>query len=298
MMKIYLFLAIILVLLVPCQTTAQMSIWAGDAGEGSHEFAKEFTRLWKMPGISKGGTFVVKSAPSIRRLEGLLNRRGELAVLDAKTAYEQLSQYPQLGVISVLWPNVLHIISKIEPRSGLTIKTHKNLRLHRNSSYFAALWRETLNRKGITDGQLTWFGRSPNPESLAENQDAMILTAPYPVHELEVLFQNNPDYKLISLGKNLRDQLQKEHTWLVSHELPSGIYYKKKRSLKTVASHPVLISRNDLSSSLAREVLKLLFEQSSSVNVHVLFQNLTIKNNLPFRKKFNFHPESKKYFRF
>ena len=71
------------------------------------------------------------------RLERLLFRQAEFAILDGKSAWELLPQYPQLAVISVLWSNSLQVFgeSNVLLNQDTTV-----LQAHASSLFFVNFW--------------------------------------------------------------------------------------------------------------------------------------------------------------
>ncbi|MGK5092992.1 hypothetical protein WDW89_13365 [Deltaproteobacteria bacterium TL4] len=148
-----------------------LTILSGNPGEGSHEFAIELARLWQAPSLQTEGQLHVATEPNPRfRLEKLLARQANLAILNAQQAYTLLPDYPQLRVLTLLWPNLLYVLGRHAEIKHLEPAIHQTLRLHTNSFYFVQSWLKLAKQAKITPS-ITWFDR---PDFL--NVDSLLKT--------------------------------------------------------------------------------------------------------------------------
>ena len=69
-----------------------------------------------MPGVSFGSDLQpVPVMDGATRLERMRDQRGHLAIINGQEAWQLLPDHPQVKVVSVLWPNVLYLISRLQP---------------------------------------------------------------------------------------------------------------------------------------------------------------------------------------
>ena len=80
----------------------------GSHQTGSNIFGSELTRQWEYIENDIKIKLVKKIEISTKnRLEHINNNKNSLAIIDAKTAFENLKNYPNIRVLSVLWENWL-----------------------------------------------------------------------------------------------------------------------------------------------------------------------------------------------
>ena len=94
---------------------------------------------------------------------------------------------------------MLHIISRHKQLDNLSVSNHLALRIHENSFYFISAWAQLIPDKQAIEDRLYWFGGNAYyANNLNFQEDALILTAPYPVEELRVLLSKKT-HKILPL---------------------------------------------------------------------------------------------------
>ena len=272
----------------------QNIILTGNQGTGSQIFATELVRLWESSEINSKVEMVTH--PVIypkRRLKQLESNRVSIAIIDAKTAHEDLNKYPGLRVLSVLWQNWLYVLGTV-PGQYLTLESTQTLLVHDNSLYFAQVW-----KKLAPQTKLNWFNAGSIPDlSEGFSEEVLMFTAPTPLQEVNDWIEQFPGIHLLSLDQLLVQALSSKNVWLTSQKLPANIFLYQTEPLEGVVWYPVLVVRRDFPNEIAKTVLQLIFSQSESLNPHALFQNLNRSQNITFQEIYNYHPVAKKMFKF
>ena len=286
--RIVLLLVVILrFLLQPVQ--AQTVLLCGNEGTGSHEFGKELVRLWLHYGhLEKQQLLVHPVSDALERLKRLEARQGELAVIDARTAY-YMGKNLQLRVVAVLWPNWLHVVVNQHALSQPSLKLARTVLVHPNAIQAAQVWQSR-----VPEGELVWLEqrhKSISIEGLAE--DAMLLAAPTPVEELQSLLELFETHILASLDEEISKEIRQQAPWWLKWKLKKNTYPSQNKPLTSIASFSMLVSRVDFPDNKVKRLLELIYIQKNRMNPHILFRNLNAKHNRLFRKTFNFHPRSR-----
>ena len=282
------------------QSSPQLLVLAGNPNEGSYEFATELARLWRHPSNETNGVISVKSEtfPSVR-IEKIMSRQGDLAILDAKMTSQLLPLYPKIKVISFLWSNLLHIVSRHNEQKSFDENNHKIIKVHENASSFAEVWSQLLPGNKFSEDRLLWFSREQATQAFLKfNEDALIFTSPYPLQELTMMLKTNRDYQLIPPTPTFMKRLQKAHPWIQSGQIPSGTYPGLKKELSYPISYPALVGRDDLTDTQIEQILTLIFSQKDAINPHILFQHLDVEISQSFKNDYSFHPAAQVFFEF
>ncbi len=274
---------------------AQTVLLSGYPGTGSHEFARELTRIMESSGVTKAESYVVRPVKYAgERLQQLRNRQGDLAIIDAETAHRRMSNGIRLRVLTVLWPNWLHLIVNTLEIPQASFPGVRIVLAHSNAVEAVRTW-----KSDTPEGRYTWLDETPS--AILENgflQDALMIAAPVPVEELRGLLGRFQNLRLISPGDRFARLLRQDFPWWRLWKLPAGSYPGQVEEVQGVARFPVLVSRIDFDSRQAQLVLKRIYSQRMGLNPHVLFRNLDPEQNSIFQKSFHFHPQSRKFFRF
>ncbi|MBF0279648.1 MAG: hypothetical protein HQM13_17750 [SAR324 cluster bacterium] len=220
-----------------------------------------------------------------------------MAILDAKSAHQLLPKYPEIAVISILWPNVLFVISHQLDIEKIQISTPKTIHIHENSDYFVTTWSKLLSSQNYKPDQFHWFHSEESQEILLNLKEGFFLmTAPYLLKELRQLLNTDTSYRLIPIDEMLLSGNQQHYPWLVTSFLPDNLYPSTPQPLPMLTSYPVLVARADTDSYFIEKVLTVLFSQRDLIQPHVLFRFLDPQKNQLF-KNYPFHRVSKQSFK-
>ncbi|MBF0287934.1 MAG: hypothetical protein HQM14_08955 [SAR324 cluster bacterium] len=282
------------------QATPNVSILVGDRHTGSYQFAQELSRLWDTPVFRTNNSLIPVTEKFVQtRIERLRLRQGDLAIIDPQNAHQLLPKNPEIAAVSVLWPNILYIIGLPSKTRPLGIQSTTPIHIHQNSDYFVATWSKLLSLKNYNAAQFNWFTANEGQSILSKlNKDLLIVTAPYPIQELDLFFKKNPSYRLIPLSDELLASNRQHYPWIIDRSLPANVYpVVGAEPLRLLTSFPVLVSRTDAPKAFIQKLLEILFSQSSSIEPHTLFRFLDPQHNQLFEKNYPFHKISKKFFK-
>jgi hypothetical protein len=227
------------------------------------------------------------------RLTQLSNNRVSLAIIDAKTAHEQLKKHPGLHVLSVLWKNWLYVLGTV-PGPFLSLESTQTLLVHDNSLYFAQVW-----KKLAPQSEITWFNGSSIPDFTdGFSEEVLAVTGPVPLREINNWLEQFAGIRLLALDQQLIRSLRLNFPWLMPHKLPANSFSYQAEALTGMVWNPVLVVRGDFSEKLATTLLSLMFSQKETLNPQFLFKNLVRTDNIVYRKVYPYHAAAKKMFRF
>lgn len=281
-------------IVMPVQATPSLSLLAGERETGTYKFAEDLARLWNWPAFGMQYDLTPMAEPSPQsRVERLRSRQGDFAILDAESAYRYLSKQSEVRVISVLWPNVLHVISRTQEIDRLQVETDNSILLHENSAYLVEAWGSLVSLTNFQPEQFHWYAGERSSELLSSSEhDIMVLTAPFPLPQVQTLLQ--AEARMLPLDPLLSQTLQKKHPWLRNQAFPKNVYNGVSNSMRFLMKFPVLVTRADLDDALVQASLTLLFTQTSAVQPHPLFRFLDKTNNRLFKEAYLYHRAAKK----
>ena len=272
----------------------QHIILTASQGTGSYIFANELSRLLSSSRKTNKSELVIRADVSAgNRLTQLSNNRVSLAIIDAKTAHEQLKKHPGLHVLSVLWKNWLYVLGTV-PGPFLSLESTQTLLVHDNSLYFAQVW-----KKLAPQSEITWFNGSSIPDFTdGFSEEVLAVTGPVPLREINNWLEQFAGIRLLALDQQLIRSLRLNFPWLMPHKLPANSFSYQAEALTGIVWNPVLVVRGDFSEKLAATLLSLMFSQKETLNPQFLFKNIVRTDNIAYRKVYPYHSAAKKMFRF
>jgi TRAP-type uncharacterized transport system substrate-binding protein len=272
----------------------QHIILTDSQGTGSYIFANELSRLLALSRKTSNSQLVIRSEISAKnRLLQLANNKISLAIIDAKTAHEQLNNHPGLRVLSVLWKNWLHVMGTV-PGPFLSLESTQTLLVHDNSLHFAQLW-----KKLAPQSEINWFNSSNIPDFTdGFFEEVLVVTGPAPLSEINNWLEQFSGIRLLSLDQQLIQALKLEYSWLKPQKLPAKTFSYQVETLSATASNPVLVTSGNFPEKLAVTVLNLMFSQKNVLNPNFLFKDLVLTDNIAYRKFYPYHSAAKTMFRF
>jgi len=272
----------------------QHIILTASQGTGSYIFANELSRLLSSSRKTNRLELVIREDVSAEnRLTQLSNNRVSLAIIDAKTAHEQLKKHPGLHVLSVLWKNWLYVLGTV-PGPFLSLESTQTLLVHDNSLYFAQVW-----KKLAPQSEITWFNGSSIPDFTdGFSEEVLAVTGPVPLREINNWLEQFAGIRLLALDQQLIRSLRLNFPWLMPHKLPVNSFSYQAEALTGIVWNPVLVVRGDFPVKLATTLLSLMFSQKETLNPQFLFKNIVRTDNIAYRKVYPYHSAAKKMFRF
>ena len=274
---------------------AQTVLLTDHLGSGSYEFGQEMKRL----GLASRGNQI--DALTIRpikesseRLDMLKNRQAGLAILDAKSSYLNLGKDLRLRVVTVLWPNFLHVIVNRMTLTQPSILNARTLLVHPNAIQAARVWTSM-----IPDGQLIWWDQQHHGlQNQGMLHDGMFMSAPTPLKEIHEILRKFSTLSLASLEPSFVLKMRQNFPWWKKWKLGKGFYPGQSQTLEGLVSFSVLVARVDFPPDQTEQWLKMLYQQKEKLNPHILFRNLDAKHNSLFKNTFYFHSKSHSFFGF
>lgn len=272
----------------------QHIILTGTRDTGSYIFATELSRLWASSRKNRKTEIATRTEISAEnRLTQLANNRVSLAIVDAKTAHEELKKYAGLRVLSVLWKNWLYVLGTV-PGPFLSLESTKTLLVHDNSLYFAKVWKESAPQT-----VLNWFNSNSIPDFKdGFSEEVLVVTGPAPLHEINNWLEQFAGIRLLSFNEQLIRRLKIVYPWIRNQKLPANTFSYQAETLSTLAWNPVLVVREDFPKKVATNLLELIFSQKDALISHILFKKLVRTDNIAFSKIYPYHSASKTMFRF
>jgi TRAP-type uncharacterized transport system substrate-binding protein len=272
----------------------QHIILTASQGTGSYIFANELSRLLSSSRKTNKSELVIRADVSAgNRLTQLSNNRVSLAIIDAKTAHEQLKKHPGLHVLSVLWKNWLYVLGTV-PGPFLSLESTQTLLVHDNSLYFAQVW-----KKLAPQSEITWFNGSSIPDFTdGFSEEVLAVTGPVPLLEINNWLEQFAGIRLLALDQQLIRSLRLNFPWLMPHKLPVNSFSYQAEALTGIVWNPVLVVRGDFPEKLATTLLSLMFSQKETLNPQFLFKNIVRTDNIAYREVYPYHAAAKKMFRF
>ncbi|MEC8981787.1 MAG: hypothetical protein VYA81_09505 [SAR324 cluster bacterium] len=272
----------------------QHVILTASQGTGSYIFANELSRLLSSYRKTNKSELVIRADVSAEnRLTQLSNNRVSLAIIDAKTAHEQLKKHPGLHVLSVLWKNWLYVLGTV-PGPFLSLESTQTLLVHDNSLYFAQVW-----KKLAPQSEITWFNGSSIPDFTdGFSEEVLAVTGPVPLREINNWLEQFAGIRLLALDQQLIRSLRLNFPWLMPHKLLANSFSYQAEALTGIVWNPVLVVRGDFPEKLATTLLSLMFSQKETLNPQFLFNNIVRTDNIAYRKVYPYHAAAKKMFRF
>ena len=273
---------------------SQHIILTGSQGTGSYIFATELSRLWASSQKTNKSELVIRpEITEANRLTQLSNNSISLAIIDAKSAHEELKKHSGLRVLSVLWKNWLYVLGTV-PGPFLSLESTQTLLVHDNSLHFAQLW-----KKLAPQSEINWFNRSSIPDFTdGFSEEVLVVTGPAPLSEINNWLEQFAGIRLLSLDQQLIQDLKLEYPWLEPQKLPANTISYQVETLSAVASNPVLVTSGNFPEKLAVTILNLMFSQKDVLNPHFLFKDLVLTDNIAYHKFYPYHSAAKTMFRF
>lgn len=273
-----------------------------DAAEDiPRNFAADLAQLWKERIVPAPAHLALKrSGASGERLRSLSRGRGHFTIVDVETAASRLPEYPRLTAVAVLWPNLLHALSRKPGRTLMRTGIRDEVWVFDNAPYPYPILSE-LNpgpREGEGGAVLLEAGLIPDALDYADGP-VMLVSFPPGDERLARVLRKDPSLRLLPFSQRLLEEFKLNAPWLLTETLRKGGYPGLKKNLEVPALYRVLVGRRDLPDSAVEKMLAVLYEsRRSMVMFNPLFGRLNPKLNAVFAKLISFHPVTAKRFDF
>ncbi len=280
----------------PLPREQQYLALVGAQPSASSQFLQDLSEIWRMPGVSDGSTLQPVTVPTGKeRLERMRNRRGHLAILSGEDAHLLLPKAPQLRVVTVLWPNVLHLIGRSQKVAALPAASSQTLRAPLGAFEVVRAWDAQSPRPMLQE--TTWFQPNQTLTALEDfREDVFLFWGGYPLRELRKLLQF-PEFQLLSAEPNLQRAWREQLPWTRTLTLPPNTY-PQTPELELLAAFPVLVAHETVPDALVRSLIREIFDHAQSSNPRAMFRNMSPQHNALFRRDLPYHPAARRAFRF
>jgi hypothetical protein len=274
---------------------------AAEEGDGSWRFLSDLSLLWRNryePTDELLAVRVVRGAQA--RLRAVNRGRGDFAVVDVGTAAAHLTDYPRLTALAVLWPDLLHAVTRNPAVHDLRMPVSAEAWVLDNAAFaFPTL----LELDRAASGQTALLQRVPD-DILVDaldyaNEPVLLFTAPTPLRELGAAMSRDPRLQLLPIANKITDELKLADPWLVTGKLDRLTYPGQSRNLELPAVYEVLVGRRDLPAPTVRKVLDTVYGRANAMALFdPLFGQTDGSMNAVFAKLLPFHPETARRFSF
>ncbi len=283
MPKLILFFTLIILPFLLFAQRKHDTILVGKSGTGSFFFANEFAKRWN---ALHTVAFLSQVEPlAHRRLQRLVNGQGTLAVIGAKEAFEMLSKYPTLSVVSPLWKNRLYVLG----HSNQTLQSFNGIvYFHQNASDFLQTKVRFLQS---ASNQVAW--KPLKASSLFKTLDNLNPKEILVFYAPSGVFKNYPNLKQIKMNTSTLEFYQKQAPWLLQEMFPAKTQLEKSRSV--LVQYPLLIARRDAKAKQVTQILKLLHQEDMLKQLPLL-QNVSSEIYQKLSSQYDFHTAAKGLF--
>ena len=263
------------------------------AHRDSAEFFQELGEAWRVQVQDHPALLAASPLEGARnRLRLLWRRRAHFAVVPLREALSQMDGLPGLGAVGVLWPEVLHALTRAENARQAAIPAAQETWFFEDAAFPQTLFRPgaAANRPNAQYPALV--PADLLAEALEYGSDIVLLvTAPPGAAFLAQALRADPALHLIPFEKSLLATWPRANPWMIVEPWPKEAYPSLEKPLELPAVFQVLLARKDLP---AEDVLKMLASlygvNPGAVRANPLFGLLSAERNATFQSILPFHP--------
>ena len=253
-------------------------ILVGKRNTGSFFFANEFTKRWN---AKHSVSILTDVEPLIqRRLQRLETGQGKLAIIGAKGAFEMLSKYPTLAVVTPLWKNRLYVL-------GRSNSIPTNVYFHHNASDFFQTKANFLQK---AFSQVVWqpfqASRLPNLLKNLGQKEILVFYAP------DRMLEQYSHLRQIEFSPSVLRAYQKKRPWVFYESQPKTVL---KKTSMMLFQYPFLVIRRDAPNKQVIQILKLLYNKNLLEQLP-LHQELSLKTYKTLLKEYRIHIAAQGFF--
>lgn len=284
LLRIVLGACVLLVFWASTPWARPLILLSGGSDTGSFVFSQALVEVWERPGFSKQEIRWSSELDPRLRLERLPRRQGDLAILDARSAHRLLPALPDLCVLSALWPNRMLMLTSGSNEGPM------ELLLTPSAIPLTMAW------SGLSEGIPPVRMLSAEWPELQAGQ-ILIWMGPPQASQLRQFLRTHPQVQIQVLAPSVRQELLQQFPWLNPGVVPARSLPRQSRNVQTLEQHAFLVSRCDLSSELAQEVLSGIFRIAAWPQGPELFRELSQASNQVYLERYSYHGEARKQFR-
>lgn len=274
----------------PARGAQVRSLLVGPDNGASERFARDLQQLWAYRNTPTPERLRVRvGGDAAARLREVRRGRAHFAVVDVAAAARELPAQAGLAAVVVLWPRVLHAVTRNTEATRFTLPPAAEVWVLDPTSQARNLLAAAA---GSNAG---WLLPTP-PDVLMDAlqyAETPLLVVPGPVgmEPLREGLSRWADLRLLAWDPELLEALGLERPWLVTHTVRPYTYPGQTRQLELPARHEVLVARRDLSAETVRKMLETLYpDDPALLPDSPLFNGLEPRLNAVFAELFSFHP--------
>ncbi|MBI4082851.1 MAG: hypothetical protein HY423_09600 [Candidatus Lambdaproteobacteria bacterium] len=268
-------------------------LWLPGGAGGEGPFAEELAQLWRRgnrPTLER--LALAPIADAVSALAALRRGRGDFAIVDVATAFETLGEPKGLAAIGVLWPELLHAVTRGRGLRIVELPLKGPVRVAPNARYaFDALveWsQEQPEQLGLLHLQQAGDAERPAPQP----DEVLLLSGAPPIEGLAAaLGTSGNDRRLIPISTRMVEELKLIYPWLQTAPLLRGAYPTLDSNMELPARYLVMVSRRSLPDPTVQKMLTTLYEKGRAVSPYdPRFGEIQGARNQLFAKLLPYHP--------
>ncbi len=270
-------------------------------GDGAWRFLSDLAELWRNRSEPTPEQLAIQRVPgALERLRLVSRGRGDFAIVDAETAAGHLAEFPRLTALAVLWPDLLHAVTRNPAVRELKLPVAAEL-WALDSADFAY---DTLSELTHDEpAQTALLQRMPDDlllDALDYAQEPVVLfSAPTPLLQLLDAQRRDPRLRLLPIANHIVDEMKLAHPWLVTGKVGRSTYPGLERNLELPAVFQILVGRRELPAPTVRKVLDTVYGRANAMALFdPLFGQTDSAMNAFFGKLMSVHPETARRFNF
>ena len=270
-------------------------------GDGAWRFFSDLAELWRSRFEPTPEQLALQRVPgALERLRGVSRGRGDFAIVDAETAAGHLAEFPRLTALAVLWPELLHAVTRGPVPREVSLPVAAEL-WALDSAAFAF---DTFSELAHADAAQTALLQRMPDDLLLDALDyaqgpILVFSAPAPLLQLLEAQRRDPRLRLLPIANRIVDEMKLAHPWLVTGKVGRSTYPGLERNLELPAVFQILVGRRDLPVLTVRKVLDTVYVRANAMALFdPLFGQTDSSMNAFFGKLMSFHPETARRFNF
>ncbi len=231
-----------------------------DHPDAAH-FAEDVSRLWRFRNQPSGVRLAVEPmAQAVSRLHAVQRGRAQFAVVDAAEAHALLRDFPYLAVVSVLWGEYLHVVTRAPDLQTLGVPLSGPVRMMPNAVYVRIALRNLIGDNLRETNLLETTQGSLQSALAALDRGVLLFSGTVPQAMLNAPATDRPPLRLVSLSRELLEELQLAFPWLLRGSLNPRDYPMLRNGFEVPVVHALLIARVDLAPGGVNKMLDALYD--------------------------------------
>lgn len=224
-------------------------------------FAEDVARLWRFRDTPSGVRLAVEPmAQAASRLHAVQRGRAQFAVVDAADAHTLLRDFPYLAVVSVLWGEYLHVVTRNPELQALGVPLPGPVRMLPSATYVRIALRNLIGDNLRETDLLETNGGSLRVALAGLERGVLLFSGTVPQAVLNAPATELPPLRLVSLSQELREELQLAFPWLLRGSLNPRDYPMLRNGIEVPVVHALLIARVDLTADGVNKMLDALYD--------------------------------------